>query len=156
MVRNFSSIWKLLEGYYSASSLSQAGSVDVAAVRKAEKVLGLVFPAGYKKYLQTYGGGGIESFFIYGLRQQAEMGDNLWSVIQNTNFYKREQEWPGIEDWVVISDDGRGNPIGLTPRGEVWLSDHDSGFEQIKLADSFEEFLWRLYHDTLYEEEPGG
>lgn len=64
---------------------------------------------------------------------------------------KNTQNWPDIDDWYIISDDGRGNPIGINPKGEVLLSDHDSGFEQIKLADDFEEFVYRLLTDTLYE-----
>lgn len=39
----------------------------------------------------------------------------------------------------------------ITPDGSVWLFDHDSGFEQVKLADSFEDFLHKLLTDTLYE-----
>ena len=65
--------------------------------------------------------------------------------------YKDFQKWPDIEDWYVISDDGRGNPIRIDPEGKVWLSDHDAGFEKVKLADNFEEFLHKLLTDTLYE-----
>jgi len=79
------------------------------------------------------------------------MGDNFYSVVDLTNFY-RNQHWPYIGEWYVVSDDFDGNPIGIDPDGKVWLLDHDSGFEKVKLADSFEEFLYKLLTDTLYEE----
>ncbi len=57
----------------------------------------------------------------------------------------------GDRGLVHRSDDGRGNPIGCKPDGYVWLSDHDAGFEQVKLADSFEEFLEKILDDRLYD-----
>ncbi len=120
-------------------------------IQDAENELGLHFDKSYLDFLRKYGGGGVGSHYIYGLKKISLMGDDLWSVIQNTNFFKNEQKWPDIDDWYIISDDGRGNPIGCKPDGSVWLSDHDAGFEQVKLADSFEEFLHKLLTDTLYQ-----
>lgn len=127
------------------------GSCSSSEIQEAQKILEVDFSSGYKEFLLKYGGGGVSSYYIYGLRKISLMGDDLWSVFQNTEFYKNTQKWPGIEDWYVISDDGRGNPIGCKPDGSVWLSDHDAGFEQIKLADSFEDFLYKLLTDTLYQ-----
>jgi len=79
------------------------------------------------------------------------MGDHLNNVLNVTKFYKAVQGWPSIEDWYIVSDDGFGNPIGIDPKGKVWLSDHDSGFEKVKLADSFDEFLYKVLTETLYE-----
>ena len=93
----------------------------------------------------------IKGDLIYGLSKQADMSDSIWSVVEKTNFYKIKQQWPGIEDWYIISDDGRGNPIGCKSDGSVWLSNHDAGFEQVKLADDFEEFLEKILDDRLYD-----
>jgi len=110
-----------------------------------------IFSDGYKKFVQLYGAGLFDGHFIHGLRYIDMMSVNSWSIVDKTNFYKQTQKWPEIDDWYIISDDGRGNPIGCKPDSSVWLSDHDAGFEQIKLADSFEDFLHKLLTDTLYE-----
>lgn len=117
----------------------------------AQNEIDLIFSSPYIVFLKKYGGAMIKGDLIYGLRYQIDMDDNCWSVMDNTKFYKETQKWPDIHDWYIVSDDGSGNPIGVNPKGEVWLSDHDSGFEQIKLADNFEEFLYKLLTDTLYE-----
>lgn len=120
-------------------------------VVNAEKDLECSFSDDYKFFLKNYGSGVLPGHIIYGLVPHEEMGDNIKSVIDKTIFYKQTQKWPGIDDWYVVSDDGRGNPIGCKPDGSVWLSDHDAGFEQIKLTDSFEGFLHKLLTDTLYK-----
>ena len=146
-------IWEMLEEYFSQdrSDYFCEGAKELEIV-DAEKKLGLVFSQGYKKLLSLYDSVDLPGYTIYGTKPLPDSnGGELETVIDNTNFYKNTQKWPGIEDWYVISDDGSGNPIGMNPKGEVWLSDHDSAFEHIKLADNFEEFVYRLLTDTLYE-----
>ena len=128
-----------------------ASSVSYDEIENAEKEIGLKFDKIYKLLISKYGAIDINGQFIYGLRYVILMDESCWSVIDNTKFFKETQNWPGIEDWYIVSDDGSGNPIGINPKGEVWLSDHNSNFEQIKLADNFEEFLYKLLTDTLYE-----
>jgi hypothetical protein len=135
---------KELKGLY-------GGACSSEEINLAEKEISLKFSDQYKEFLGLYGGGIVGSHFIYGIKKQRSMGDKLWSVSQNTNFYKDYQKWPDIDDWYVISDDGAGNPIGCKQDGSVWLSDHDAGFEQEKLADNFEEFLEKLLDNRLYE-----
>lgn len=125
--------------------------VDISLINEAEQEIGLNFSLPYEYFLQEFGGGCVADLDVYGLSKADIMPTSLWSVVQNTNFYKNTQKWPGIEDWYIISDDGRGNPIGCKPDGSVWLSDHDCDFEQLKLADSFEEFLEKILEDRLYE-----
>jgi hypothetical protein len=120
-------------------------------IQQYEKDLNLAFSEEYIKFLKQYGSGIVDSFYIHGNPSNLFMGGNLKSVVDKTNFYKLDQKWPDIDDWYIISDDGRGNPIGCKPDGSVWLSNHDAGFEQIKLADNFEEFLHKLLTDTLYD-----
>ena len=127
------------------------GIIDESEVNAAEYKLGLVFSNTYKNLIKKYGAINIWGQYIYGLRRIILMPKDGWSVIDQTNFYKEDQKWPDIDDWYIISDDGRGNPIGCKPDGSVWLSDHDEGFEQVKLANNFEEFLHKLLTDTLYE-----
>jgi len=119
-------------------------------ISEVQENAGLEFSTEYIYFLKNYGETTIRSYDIYGLAEISMHGKKS-SVIDQTNFYKHDQKWPDIDDWYIISDDGRGNPIGCKPDGSVWLSDHDAGFEQVKLADSFEEFLHKLLTDTLYQ-----
>lgn len=148
---NYRLVWGMLKELFQKQPELQAGPAKNAEIQKAEKEICLNFSNEYKKFLLLYGGALLPGHDIYGLKRQRSMASN-WSVVQNTHFYKEKQKWPGIEDWYIVSDDGSGNPIGIDPEGRVWLSDHDAGFEKIKLANSFEEFLYRLYTDTLYED----
>ena len=145
-------VWEMLKEEFDQYPSDMGGSIkDIKEIFKAEELLSLKFSSFYKKFLMLYGSAIFDGFFVYGLRKQRSMDDSLWSVMDQTNFYKNTQNWPGIDDWYIVSDDGRGNPIGINPKGEVWLSDHDSQFEHIKLADDFEDFIYKLLTDTLYE-----
>ena len=143
-------IWELIEKQFLTYPQDFAGSGSTELVNKAEAELGIKFNNDYKEFLLKYGGACIGSKFIYGINKHRDMDKELNNVVFVTKFY-RNQDWPDIDDWYIISDDFDGNPIGIDPEGKVWLSDHDSGFEKIKLADSFEEFLYKLHTETLYE-----
>ena len=142
----------MLEEYFDNDLELHGVGATEKDIKKTEITLGLLFCEGYKNLLMIYDSVDLPGHTIYGLKPLSDMiGSSVENVINNTKFYKETQKWPGIDDWYIVSDDGRGNPIGVNPRGEVWLSDHDSGFEQVKLADNFEEFLYKLLTDTLYE-----
>jgi len=70
------------------------------------------------------------------------MGDDTFSVVDVTMRF-RSDGWEPTNEWVVISVDLAGNPIGLTAGGDVWISDHDAG-ETRMLAATFEEFVIQL------------
>lgn len=146
-------VWIRLRKIYEEFPEEFGGSIDnVEEINKAEALLNCKFSECYKRFLEEYGSAAcFEGYLIHGLKYLFGMGKSLFSVVDKTNFYKEEQSWPGIEDWYIISDDGFGNPIGIDPDGVVWLSDHDSNFEKIKLADNFEEFLEKLLDGKLYE-----
>jgi len=146
------SVWERLEKEFHEYPTDFGGPRDSEKVKEAEKNLGVVFADSYKKFLIKYGSATLGGHNIYGLVYLSGMGESTPDIVSNTKFYKEFQKWPGIKDWYVISDDGSGNPIGVDPAGVVWLSDHDSGFEKLKLADNFEEFLVKLLDDTLYED----
>lgn len=141
--------WKELEKYFQEDPTERVESVPDQEINLAEKQLGVQFSEGYKKFVSLYGGAGLGSKLVYGLRHQENMDCKIFSVVDVTNFY-REQGWPDTENWYVVSDDFDGNPIGIDPEGKVWLSDHNSGFELVKIADSFEELVHRLLTDTLF------
>ena len=126
------------------------GVNDPKDIDKIQNMLNVKFSIEYINFLKIYGECCVEGFDLYGIPILKSLHYGK-SVIDVTRFYKEEQGWPGIEDWYVVSDNGGGNPIGIDPEGAVWLSDHDSGFEKIKLADDFEEFLLKLLEDRLYD-----
>lgn len=146
-----SSVWEQISKEYQEYPEDFAESVMINEIEEAEKKINLSFSDTYKKFIHLYGAGLFDGHFIHGLRYIDMMDKYRWSVIDKTTFYKNDQKWPDIDDWYIISDDGRGNPIGCKPDGSVWLSDHDAAFERVKLADNFEEFLHKLLTDTLYE-----
>jgi hypothetical protein len=51
----------------------------------------------------------------------------------------REAQRPGIGDWLIISSDLGGNPIGIAPDGHIWVSRGDS--QPLLVAEDFEAFL---------------
>jgi hypothetical protein len=150
-------IWKLLEIkeeiYKNISSPPEPCSEE--EIKVAESALGLTFHEGYRKYLRIYGGGFVGAFDIYGLRARRLnfiSDDTLrepWSVVYQTNSFRAE-EWPNSQDWYIVSNDGAGNPFGVDPKGHVWLSDHNT-CELIKAAYSFEDFLYFLHTNTLWQ-----
>lgn len=142
--------WDLLSKDYANYPEDFGGPVKAEIISDAEDQLGLDFSTSFKYFLSIYGSAILSGHIIYGLIPIDYMGAPINNLIKKTEFY-RAQNWPDIEDWYIVSDDGFGNPIGIDPEGKVWLSDHDSGFEKVKLADSFEEFLYKVLTDTLYE-----
>lgn len=124
--------------------------VPKTEILAAEQDLQVAFCEQYKCFIEKYGGAILPGHYIYGLRKTLLMGNDIWNVIHLTKFY-RDQKWPGTENWYIVSDDGSGNPFGVDPDGKVWLSDHDTG-EIIQVAEDFEEFLYKIYTDTLWDE----
>ena len=144
-------VFSTIEDYIKDDNLDAVfGSVPEEELWDAEKKLKVTFHPVYIQLIKRYGAIDIYGQYIYGMRYVSLMGKTNYTVVDKTLFYKEKQQWPGIEDWYIISDDGRGNPIGCKPDGSVWLSDHDARCEHVKLADNFEEFLEKLLNDTLY------
>jgi len=145
--------WDLLEKFINEFPSIKCKNVNIKDIAEAERNLCLHFSDSYKFFLKNYECSIAGELRIYGLSKAESFSNDLWSVIQNTNFFKEQEKWPDIEDWYIVSTDGSGDPIGINAKGEVWISYHDSGFEQEKLADSFEEFLYKLLTETLWTDE---
>jgi len=143
-------IKQIMNSFYKSYPSACKGPSNEQDILNAENTLNLKFSPEYIAYLKKYGGGSLLDLNISGVTEIISMGSRIMPVFEKTNFY-RSQGWPGIGDWYIVSDDGFGNPIGIDPEGKVWLSDHDSGFEKVKLSDSFDEFLYKVLTETLYE-----
>jgi cell wall assembly regulator SMI1 len=119
----------------------KAGRVDEVKVDAAQEALGVVFSEDYRQFLKKYGGALVGPLPVYGVARAEPMDEELWSVVAVTRHF-REQSWPGVEQWYVISMDHAGNPIGIDKSGKVLTYDHDAGVT-IELAEDFERYLER-------------
>ena len=142
-------VWSLLDDYFDDDLDEHGYGIRPNDISQMEKELNLFFSDGYKEFLRRYDYAELPGHIIYGYSSPRNSSP-LETTVGSTKHYQL-QNWPSIEDWYIVSDDGFGNPIGIDPEGKVWLSDHDSGFEKVKLADSFEEFLYKVLTETLYE-----
>ena len=102
--------------------------------------LGLPFPADYREFLLRYGGGEPGPYPIMGIRAAQSMSPTSTVVEENRHF--RAANWPGIDEWLIISVDQGGNPVGIASDGAVYVSDTDYN-EIIRLGNDFEDFLRR-------------
>jgi cell wall assembly regulator SMI1 len=129
---------KLLENSLNPYPFLRAEGVSRDEIENAARQLKLSFPADFQQFLQSYGGAIVGSFPIYGLRPVEAMG-NLWNIIEVNSVYRR-QNWPAVENWLIVSADLSGNPIGIAPDGKLYLSDHDYGSVSM-IAGDFDTFI---------------
>ena len=133
--------WQTLNELFSISPILKAEGVAASEIAAAEAEIGVVLSRDYKDFIAEYGGAIIGPFRIFGLRKAIPMGKNEASFVEITKMF-RQQHWPGVEKWAIISMDHGGNPIGLDEAGTVWISDHDAQAVQV-IAHDFEEYLRR-------------
>ena len=118
------------------------GAVSRGEIDAAELRIGMRFDADYREFIERYGGGVVGSLPIFGLRRAEVMAEDTFGVVDVTARF-RADGWRPTDEWVVISMDLAGNPIGLAEGGEVWISDHDSGATSM-VAPTFEDFVRKL------------
>jgi hypothetical protein len=131
-----------LDDLFGSAPVLCGGPASAGEISAAEQRVGAKFESGYRDFLERYGGAMVGSLPILGLRQAEVMADDCFSVADVTARF-RADGWKPTEEWVVISMDLAGNPIGLTSGGEVWVSDHDAG-EIRMVAPTFEDFVLQL------------
>lgn len=128
---------RLDELFRTSPVLLGGGPVSAAEIDAAEQQVGVKFTPDYREFLERYGGGMVGSLPVIGLRQAEVMDPE--TVVEITARF-RADGWEQTYEWVIISEDLAGNPIGLTEKGEVWVSDHDFG-ETVMVAPTFEQFV---------------
>lgn len=140
--------WTLLDRQFAEDEAIAGRALSKALEVPSEKeiadaavAIGCTFDEDYVAFLRRYGGATVGSLPVFGLRPVEVMGKR-WSVVELTKWF-REQGWPGVSEWYVISEDGFGNPIGIAKDGRVMISDHDVGNVSV-LASDLEDFL--LHH----------
>jgi hypothetical protein len=115
------------------------GTPSKAEIALAEQQIGVPFDEDYREFLLRYGGGMVGPYPIFGLRPVDVMGTDHWSVLDVTRHYHSDGVL-GVEQWVVISEDHAGNPVGMDAEGAIWIHDHDFGGISA-IAGSFEEYI---------------
>lgn len=108
-------------------------------IDKASIEVGVPFSSDYQAFLLRFGGAMVGAYPIFGLRPVSVMGDDRWSVVDVTRWYRKENV-PGCNAWVIFSEDQAGNPVGMDRDGVIWIHDHDFG-GITRLANDFEEYI---------------
>lgn len=130
--------WSALEGQFARHPFLRGGPVRPEEIDDASAALQVSFPEDYREFLLRHGGAIVGRYPVFGLRPTEPMG-NEWSVVEVNQRYRTDR-WPGVDDWLIVSVDHAGNPMGIDADGRVWVSDHDFGGIS-PIADNFEHFL---------------
>jgi cell wall assembly regulator SMI1 len=139
--------WRRLEEWRAGWVDCLAGPVPTDEIDAASTALGLPFPPDYREFLRRYGGGMVGRYPIFGLRVPEAMSQcfgrrsqlSAASTVDGENRRYREAQRSGIGDWLIISADVNGSPIGIAPDGYIWVS--RGGSEPLLVAEGFEAFL---------------
>lgn len=130
--------WEKLDEMFRKHPVMKAEPVSFEEINESEARLGTPLQEDYRQFVHRYGGAIVGPFPIFGLRRAKPMGKEESLLDMTTHF--RQQKWPGVDNWVVVSIDHSGNPIGLDAEGRIWISDHDAGSVQM-IAPNFEVYL---------------
>lgn len=141
-----------LEEMFQKAPVMCGGTASSREVDQMESIIGFRFPADYREFVEKFGAAVVGSFSVYGARAAHAMASDESSAIEVTNRF-RADGWQGTEEWLIVSMDLSGNPIGLDRDGNVWISDHDVGSIQ-KLAPTFEDYLRRCLNLIPLKPDP--
>lgn len=107
----------------------------------AEKELQVTLDDSYKTFIQTFGGA-YAGIGIHAFSNGSSVGKE--TIIELTrvdrNIANSNGIFPDLNICYVIADDGSGNPIAISPKGEIILFDYDTKEEKVLAAD-FETFI---------------
>ena len=116
-------------------------------IAMAESRLEIKLDADYKTFIKRFGGfhAGVT---VHAFNNGSTMGNE--SIIDLTVWsrksFRESEVLPEINDCMVFSDDGTGNPIALNSKGEVIVFFHDT-LETEVLSKSFVEFIESNFSD---------
>lgn len=133
--------WTLIEEHFRNRPNSIAEPVSDEELSASIAELGFSHVStDYRQFILRYGAAEVGPYTIYGIRKTPGMGPYEGTFVEMTNQY-RQDKWPEIDDWLIISTDLGGNPIGLSEDGSIWVSDPDCEVIPLLIASNFEEFL---------------
>jgi hypothetical protein len=110
-------------------------------IASAENELGVTLDNDYKEFIQRFGGA-YAGIAVHAFANGSSVGNETIVDLtkQNRNIANGNELFPELNKAYVIADDGSGNPIALTPKGEVVLYDYDTEEQQV-LAPTFEALI---------------
>lgn len=134
-------------------AMNTAGGVPPSAVDAAERELGVIFPASYRKFLREYGAAVGNGFEIAGLFAPVDGGEPpMWrSVVLSTKQIRRMTEAHISSSLIPIADDGQGIIFYLEtdrcygPR----IVAYGPGIDGEVVANTFEEFVARAAMEAM-------
>lgn len=116
-------------------------SATTKEIAEAEKELKIKLDDDYKEFIKRFGGS-YAGIAIHAFSNGSSMGNE--TIINLTNWCRESFEGdefsPEINESLIFSDDGSGNPIAINANGEVVIYYHDSGYKEV-LSKSFESFI---------------
>lgn len=131
--------WNAIEAMFVRHPVMKAGPVAYDEIDTAAATANVQLPKDYREFIHRYGGAIVGPLPIIGLRKAPAMARSESSVFELTERFRR-QGWREVENWLIISVDHAGNPVGLDKDGKVWINDHDAGVVE-PIAENFESFL---------------
>lgn len=116
-------------------------------IKEAETSLGLVFNKDYTEFIKNFGGA-YAGITVHGFKNGSSIGKE--TVVDLTNMgrkiFNENELFPEINECLIFSDDGSGNPIAIAKDNSVVLFDLDTE-EKTTLAKSFEELIENNFSD---------
>jgi cell wall assembly regulator SMI1 len=134
-----SETWQKLDDLFLKYPFLCSEQVTESEIEKVVLEMGLSFPSDYQEFIRRYGGAIVGALPIFGLRKADPMGEDEWHIAEINKKYK-DDHYPILDNWVIVSVDQSDNPIGINTEGTVVLFDHNSK-EIVKVAENFEEFI---------------
>jgi hypothetical protein len=134
-------VWRQLEAYFAQYPADTAEPGSEAEVNELVALLGRPLPSDYREFLLRHGAALVGQYPIYGVSHMPGMGASRKRADDVKEEFRRGG-WPYADEWLMVSADGCGNPIGIADDGRVLVWDHDFG-GIYELGSNFEDFLCR-------------
>ena len=113
----------------------------------AEQELNITIDKDYRAFVEKFGGA-YAGIAIHAFVNGASVGNE--TVVELTvtmrRLFNSAGLFPEINRSMVFADDGSGNPVAITPEGEVVLFDYDTEEKEV-LARTFEGFIANKFNE---------
>lgn len=138
-----SKIKQRISNFYKENPIAIGEKATTADIKFIENTLNLKLDEDYIDFISSFGGGVLGNKEIYSIKNSEIIGDE--NIIEINERYKND-DWEGIEKWLIIGTDHSGNPIGIDTNGKIVSNDHDFG-GIFTVAESFEDYLRKILEE---------
>ena len=105
-------VWNGLEEMFARHPVTKGEPVSYEEIDAAAAGAEVALPGDYREFIHRYGGAIVGPLPVIGFRAAKAMARSENSMFAVTQQFRR-QGWRGVENWLVVSIDHAGNPIGL-------------------------------------------